>query len=74
MLYLVMGFGVITQGGTIQNSIGETGFALIIAGGISYLIGLILYSLKIRWTHAVFHVLCVIGSALHYLCICSYIL
>lgn len=74
LLYLVMGFGVITQGGIIQNSIGETGFALIIAGGISYLIGLILYSLKIRWTHAVFHVLCVIGSGLHCLCICSYIL
>lgn len=74
LLYLVMGFGVITQGGVIQKGIGETGFALIIAGGISYLIRLILYSIKIRWTHVMFHVLCVIGSALHCLCICSYIL
>jgi hemolysin III len=73
LLYLVMGFSVTLKGGLLKAGIGEAGFAVVVAGGVAYCIGLILYSIKIRWTHAAFHVLCIVGSALHCACVYAYI-
>lgn len=73
LLYLVMGFSVTLKGGLLRAGIGDAGFALVIAGGVAYCIGLVLYCVRVRWTHAVFHVLCVAGSALHCICVYAYI-
>ena len=58
------------------NSIGRTAFLLILAGGIAYTIGAVLYGLgkKHKYMHSVFHVLIVIGTSLQFWAIIRYIL
>lgn len=74
LLYLMMGLSVVAQGRLIESGIGREGFVLVMAGCIFYLVGLVLYCIKKPWTHAIFHLLCIIGSTFHCLCICSCIL
>lgn len=52
------------------------GFMLLLAGGINYTIGAILYGIgsKVRWMHSVFHVFVVLGSILQFLSIYWYVL
>jgi hemolysin III len=49
---------------------------LILAGGISYTIGAVLYGMgkKRRYMHSVFHLFVVLGSSLHTLAILLYVL
>ena len=52
------------------------GFALLLAGGIAYTIGAVLYGIgsKKPWFHSVFHIFVVLGSALQAVAICFYVL
>ena len=60
----------------LPGLLGMTGFLLLLAGGIIYTIGAILYGLgrKHKYMHSVFHVCIFIGSLLHFLCIVLYVL
>lgn len=74
--YLVMGWFIIFRITTIPRLIGMTGFWLLLAGGIVYTLGAILYGLgrKHKYMHSVFHICIVIASLLHFLCIVLYVL
>lgn len=74
--YLLMGWCVVFQIGAVRRGVGETGFALLLSGGIAYTIGAALYAIgrKRRYAHSAFHVFVVIGSLLHFLCIVLYVL
>ena len=74
--YLLMGWCIVFQIGTVRRLIGEAGFWLLLGGGIAYTIGAVLYALgrKRRYAHSAFHVFVVIGSLLHFLCILLYVL
>ena len=74
--YLAMGWCIVFTGDTIVKSIGATGSALVLAGGITYSIGAIFYGFtkKCRYMHSVFHILTCIGSALHIAAILIYVL
>lgn len=74
--YLVMGWLIILKSSVLINLIGTGGFLLLLFGGISYTIGAIFYVLgkKNKWFHSIFHILCVIGSLLHFLCILLYVI
>lgn len=52
------------------------GFLLLLAGGIAYTIGAVLYGIggKVKWMHGVFHVFVVLGSALQFFSILGYAL
>ena len=52
------------------------GFLLLLAGGIAYTIGAVLYGIggKRKWMHSVFHVFVVLGSGLQFLAIWGYAL
>ena len=52
------------------------GFLLLLAGGITYTIGAVLYGIggKVKWMHSVFHVFVVLGSALQFFSILGYAL
>ena len=69
--YLIMGWCIIIKGSLLPQLLTTTGFILIISGGIAYTIGAILYGLgkKRKWMHPIFHIACVIGSLLHFLCV-----
>lgn len=52
------------------------GFLLLLAGGIAYTFGAILYGIgsKIHWMHSIFHIFVVIGSFLQFLCIYYFVI
>lgn len=73
--YLAMGWCIIIRGALLPQLLTMPGFILLILGGIAYTIGAILYGLgkKKKWMHSVFHIACVIGSLLHFICILFYV-
>lgn len=74
--YLLMGWCIVFRIGTVRRLIGETGFWLLLSGGLAYTAGAVLYAVgrKRRYAHSAFHVFVVIGSLLHFLCILLYVL
>jgi len=74
--YIVMGWaGLIAIKPSIR-ALGVAGSALLLAGGISYTIGSILYVIgkKKQYAHSVFHVFILLGSLLHLFCIVFFVL
>lgn len=74
--YLVMGWCIIVKINLLPALLGMKGIILLVAGGISYTIGAILYGVgkKVKYMHSVFHIFIVIGSLLHFLCILFYVM
>lgn len=76
VLYIGMGWCIVFTGKIIFNMLGTGGFSFLLAGGISYTIGAILYGFgrKVKYFHSVFHLFVVTGSILHSLCILFYVI
>ena len=76
VLYLGMGWCIILTGKLIVQLLGGGGFALLVGGGVAYTVGAVFYGLghKKRYIHSVFHLFCLVGSALHILCILFYVI
>ena len=74
--YLIMGWCIVVKINVVIESLGTAGFLLLLLGGIAYTVGAILYGVgkKHKWMHSIFHLLCLIGSLLHLLCILIYVL
>ena len=74
--YLCMGWMIIISLKPCIAAMTEEGFAWLLAGGISYTVGSILYGVgrKVRYFHAIFHIFVVIGSILQAVGIIFYIL
>ena len=74
--YIVMGWGILPFYRTAVAAMGQTGFLLLLLGGISFTIGAILYGIgsKKRYFHCVFHVFVLLGSILHFVSIFLYVL
>ena len=73
--YLAMGWCIIVRANLLPMLLGINGFILLVAGGIVYTLGAILYGLgkKHKYIHSVFHICIFIGSLLHFLCILLYV-
>jgi len=52
------------------------GFVWLLAGGIMYTIGAILYGIgsKVRYIHSVFHIFVVLASIMHFICILFFVI
>ena len=76
VLYVFMGVLLVLRAGEFMTFLGQDGTALLLAGGIAYLIGLLFYGLGSRheWMHGVFHVFCLVGSILHCICIGTFVI
>ena len=74
--YLGMGWCIIPAAKIAIAAIAKPGLLLLLAGGIAYTLGAVLYGLgkKWRYMHSVFHIFVVLGSLLQFLCILVYIL
>ncbi len=76
--YLVQGWCIIFTGKTALTAIGIQGFLWLLAGGISYTLGAVLYAIAgksvHRYMHSVFHIFVVIGSVLQFFAIFFYVL
>ncbi len=75
IMYVLMGWVIIFAIKPLINNLPLNGFLWLLAGGISYTIGAILYSIKkIKFNHAIFHVFVLIGSFSHFMSVFFYVL
>ena len=74
--YIGMGWAIIPFWHQVLEVMGPGGFGLLLAGGIAYTIGSILYALgkKRKWMHSVFHIFVILGSLLQFLAVLLYAL
>lgn len=73
--YIFMGWGIIFFLPQAMQVMTKPGFWLLLAGGIAYTIGAVLFGLgkKLPWMHAVFHIFVILGSLFQYFAIVLYL-
>ena len=74
--YIGMGWAVIPFAKQTRVALTAPGFYLLLAGGIAYTIGAVLYGIgsKKKWMHSIFHIFVVLGALLQFLSIFLYAL
>lgn len=76
--YLAQGWCIILTGKSAISAIGKNGFLWLLAGGIAYTVGAVLYGIAgkktVRYMHSVFHIFVVLGSFLQFVAILEYVL
>ncbi len=74
--YIVMGWMVVFSIKPAVQAMGRDGFVWLLAGGIAYTVGAVLYGIgkKMKYFHSVFHIFVILGSLLQAVCIIFYIL
>lgn len=74
--YLAMGWAIVFAFGDLQRAVAEGGIKLLVAGGIAYTVGAIVYGIgsKVKYMHSIWHFFVLAGSILHFLCIYMYVL
>lgn len=74
ILYLVMGWCIIFAIKPLMASLAADGLFWLAAGGVAYTLGAIFYCIKgLTYTHALFHILVLIGSFCHFVAIYFYV-
>lgn len=74
--YIGMGWCILVKVPLLIEAVGWGGFWLILAGGLSYTVGAVLYGMgrTRKYMHSIFHLCVVAGSVLHLLAILIYVL
>ena len=74
--YIALGWVVIFASKELIASLDRGGLWLLLAGGIAYTVGAVLYGIGAKkcYFHSVFHFFCLIGTALHFFSIYFYVL
>jgi hemolysin III len=75
IMYVLMGWVIVFALKPLINNLPFEGFLWLFAGGISYTIGAILYSIKkLKFNHAIFHMFVLNGSFCHFMSVFFYVL
>ena len=74
--YIGMGWAILPFWRQVIATMSAPGFYLLLAGGIAYTIGSILYGLgrTRKWMHSIFHIFVVLGSLLQFFAVLFYAL
>lgn len=74
--HLLNGWSITLGFSMLINNIGKIGVSLLLAGGITYSVGAIIYGIgsKVKYMHSLFHHFCLAGTILHFFAIYLYIL
>jgi hemolysin III len=73
--YVLMGWLIIFAIKPLVNNLPFEGLMWLLAGGIFYTVGAILYSIKkIKYNHAIFHIFVLLGSFSHFIAVFFYVL
>lgn len=74
--HLVCGWSILAGIPALLGSMGKAGVIWLIAGGVLYTVGSVLYGIgaKRRYIHCVFHVFCLLGSFCHFWAVYQYLL
>jgi hemolysin III len=74
-LYLAMGWLVVIAFGPLVRSVQPEGVVLLVLGGVIYTLGVIFYAWsRLPYSHAVWHVFVLAGSACHVSCVLGYVI
>ena len=74
-MYVAMGWLIIFAIKPLIENFSSDGLFWLLAGGVAYTIGAVLYSFqKLPLNHAIFHVFVLAGSAFHFVSVYSYVL
>ena len=67
---------IIMKANILPELLTMNGFILLLAGGVAYTIGAVIYGLgkKHKYAHSIFHLFILIGSVLQFLCILLYVM
>lgn len=76
VIYVVMGWAIVTALVPLLRALGTPGFIWLAAGGIFYTGGIVFYALdkRLRHSHGVWHLFVLAGSIAHYFAILLYVL
>jgi hemolysin III len=73
--YILMGWLGVFGLKALYEALPIEGIIWLLAGGVSYTIGAILYSLKnVKFNHAIFHIFVLLGSFCHFMSVFLYVL
>ena len=74
IMYVMMGWLVLFFIKPLMRSLASEGLFWLMAGGISYTVGAVIYMIKkIPYNHAIFHIFVLIGSACHVVSVYFYV-
>lgn len=74
--YVGMGWCIIAAAKQAIDTVPLSGIIYLLAGGIAYTIGAVLYGVgkRKRWIHSVFHIFVILGSLLQFICVYKYVI
>jgi len=73
--YVLMGWVVIFAIKPLVENLPFEGLMWLLAGGIFYTVGAVLYSIKkLKYNHAIFHIFVLLGSFAHFIAVFFYVL
>lgn len=74
VIYVLMGWMCLAGGRQLWTHLGVTGFWLLVAGGVAFTLGALLYSFPhIKYLHVIWHLFVMIGTTLMFFSIYFYI-
>jgi hemolysin III len=74
-MYVFMGWVIVLAINPLIDNMTSAGLAWLFAGGVSYTVGALFYSIKkMPYGHAVFHVFVLLGSVCHFVSVYWYVL
>ncbi len=74
IMYVLIGWQIVFAIKPLIRNLSSEGMNLLIAGGIFYTVGAVLYSIKkLPYNHAIFHVFVLLGTLSHFLSVYFYI-
>jgi hemolysin III len=75
ILYVAMGCLIVVAIKPLIASVGQGGLALILAGGVSYIVGSLFYVWKrLPFNHAIWHGFVLLGSVFHFFAVLYYVI
>lgn len=75
LMYVFMGWLIMFFIKPLMAQFPSAGLAWLLAGGISYTLGAVIYSIpKVPYHHAIFHLFVVLGSFCHFVAVYAYVL
>ena len=74
--YIVMGWCIVFAAKVAIEAIGAPGVAWLLAGGVAYTVGAVLYGVgkRVRYMHSVFHLFVLLGSVCQFVCVFFYVI
>jgi hemolysin III len=75
VIYAVMGWIVLVAVKPLLAALGTAGFGWLLAGGVSYTVGIVFfaYDQRFRHWHGIWHLFVIVGSLMHFVAILRYV-